>query len=145
MFTSSRLSYEGSPFSFASMSFKMLFEEWIELGNKFQDERNISFRKKLKLSHYTPWRHLGERRYSSYSLSTSAIDGGDWSASRPSRALPGRKDPGTHCTGGWVDLTADLGTEDRGKILSPLPEFPFVGYLKNRLPNGKLIFVLSET
>jgi hypothetical protein len=34
-----------------------------------------------------PWRHL-----------TSALDGGEWSASLPSRALP----PGTHWTGGWV-------------------------------------------
>jgi hypothetical protein len=30
----------------------------------------------------------GERRYSSYSFSTSALDGGEWSASRPGRALP---------------------------------------------------------
>jgi hypothetical protein len=29
-----------------------------------------------------------ERRYSSYSFSTSALDGGEWSASRPGRALP---------------------------------------------------------
>jgi len=39
-----------------------------------------------------------ERRYSSYSFSTSALEGGKWSASRPGRALP----PGTHCTVGWV-------------------------------------------
>jgi hypothetical protein len=30
----------------------------------------------------------GERRYSSYLFMTSALDGGEWSASRPSRALP---------------------------------------------------------
>jgi hypothetical protein len=30
----------------------------------------------------------GERRCSSYSFSTSALDGGDWSASRPGRVLP---------------------------------------------------------
>jgi hypothetical protein len=29
----------------------------------------------------------GERRYSSYSFTTSALDGGEWSASRPGRAL----------------------------------------------------------
>jgi hypothetical protein len=34
----------------------------------------------------------GERRYSSYSLFTSALDGGKWLASRPGRALiPGRE------------------------------------------------------
>jgi hypothetical protein len=30
----------------------------------------------------------GERTYSSYSFSTSALDGGEWPASRPGRALP---------------------------------------------------------
>jgi hypothetical protein len=49
--------------------------------------------KKLKLSHYTSWRRLGERRYRSYSFFTSALHGGEWSASRPSRALPPRKGP----------------------------------------------------
>jgi hypothetical protein len=31
---------------------------------------------------------VGERRYSSYLCLTSALDGGEWSASRPGRALP---------------------------------------------------------
>jgi hypothetical protein len=36
----------------------------------------------------------GERRYSYYSLSTSALDGGEWSASRPGRSLtPGKGPP----------------------------------------------------
>jgi hypothetical protein len=35
----------------------------------------------------------GERRYSSYSFSTSALDGGEWSASRPGRTLPLGKGP----------------------------------------------------
>jgi hypothetical protein len=30
---------------------------------------------KVKHSRYTPWRRLGERRYSSYSFMTSALDG----------------------------------------------------------------------
>jgi len=34
----------------------------------------------IKLSHYTPRRHLGEEEvYSSYSFSNSALDGGEWS------------------------------------------------------------------
>jgi hypothetical protein len=62
----------------------------------------------------------GERMYSSYSFSTSALDGGEWSASRPGRAFtPGERTPGTHCTGGWVGPRAGLDTEDRGKILCP--------------------------
>jgi hypothetical protein len=52
--------------------------------------RNI---KKVKLSCYTSWRHMGERRYSSYSFLTSALDGGEWSASHPGRALPPGKGP----------------------------------------------------
>jgi hypothetical protein len=35
----------------------------------------------------------GERRYSSYSFTTSAVNGGEWSASRPGRALPPGKVP----------------------------------------------------
>jgi hypothetical protein len=35
----------------------------------------------------------GERRYGSYSFTTSALDGGEWSASRPGYALPPEKGP----------------------------------------------------
>jgi hypothetical protein len=35
----------------------------------------------------------GERRYCSYSFLTSALDGGEWSTSRPDRAMPRGKDP----------------------------------------------------
>jgi hypothetical protein len=37
--------------------------------------------------------HLGDRRYSSYSFLTSALEGGEWSASCPGRALPPGKEP----------------------------------------------------
>jgi hypothetical protein len=58
---------------------------WIDTS--FSEEHKV---KKVKLSRYTPWRHIGRggRRYSSYSFLTSALDGGEWSASRPGRALP---------------------------------------------------------
>jgi hypothetical protein len=49
--------------------------------------------KKLKLSHYKPLSCLEERRYSTCSFSTSALDGGEWSVSRPGRALPPGKGP----------------------------------------------------
>jgi hypothetical protein len=62
--------------------------------------------------------HLGDRRYSSYSSLTSAVEGGEWSASRPGRALPpGETAPGTPWTGGWVGPRASLDAEVRGKIL----------------------------
>jgi hypothetical protein len=61
---------------------------------------------------------LGERRYCSYTFLTSALEGGEWSASRPGRALPlGKEPPVTHCTGGWVGPRAGLDAEVRGKIL----------------------------
>jgi hypothetical protein len=53
----------------------------------------ISCKHILKLSHYTPRRRFGEE-YSSYSFSTSALDRGEWSASRPGCALsPGKGPP----------------------------------------------------
>jgi hypothetical protein len=60
----------------------------------------------------------GERRKSSYSFLTSVLDGGEWSASRPGRALaPGKGPPGTHCTRSWVGARAGLDAAARGKIL----------------------------
>jgi hypothetical protein len=50
-------------------------------------------RSKIKLSRY---RHAGSKRdssYSSYSFLNSALDGGEWSVSRPGRALPPGEDP----------------------------------------------------
>jgi hypothetical protein len=37
--------------------------------------------------------HLGDRRYSSCSFLTWALEGGEWSASLPGRALPPGKEP----------------------------------------------------
>jgi hypothetical protein len=48
---------------------------------------------KVKESHNTSMKVQGERRYSSYSFTTSALAGGEWSASRPGRALPPGKGP----------------------------------------------------
>jgi hypothetical protein len=48
--------------------------------------------------------HLGDRRYSSYSFLTSAVGGGELSASRPGRALPPDKEPPvpTVLEAGWA-------------------------------------------
>jgi hypothetical protein len=73
---------------------------------------------KLKLSNNTRMEAQGERMYSSYSLTTLALNGGEWSASRPGRAsAPRERTPGTHWTGGWVGHRASQDTEARGKIL----------------------------
>jgi hypothetical protein len=62
----------------------------------------------------------GGEEVSSYSFSTWALDGSEWSASRPGRAFnPRERTPGTHWTGGWVGPRAGLDTESRGKILCP--------------------------
>jgi hypothetical protein len=66
------------------------------------------------------WRRRGERIYSSYSFTTSVLDGDEWSVLRPVRALPPEKGPRYHWTGGWVGPRAGLETEVTGKILSPL-------------------------
>jgi hypothetical protein len=39
---------------------------------------------------------------------TSALVGGEWSASRPGRFTPGERAPGTYCMGSWVGLRAGL-------------------------------------
>jgi hypothetical protein len=72
---------------------------------------------KIHLFHYRAAGAKGERRYSSYSFFTLSLEGGEWSASRPGRALPPGK--GTHWMGGWVGLRAGLDTEARGIILCP--------------------------
>jgi hypothetical protein len=43
----------------------------------------------------------------------------EWSASRSGSVLPRERTPGTHWTGGWVDLRAGLNTEATGKIPCP--------------------------
>jgi len=68
-----------------------------------------------------PSRRIVEWRYiSTYSL-TSALDGGEWSASRPGRFTPREKAPGTRWIGGWVGPRAILDTVVKRKIPSPAP------------------------
>jgi hypothetical protein len=64
--------------------------------------------------------HLGDRRYSSYSFLTSALEGGEVVSITPRpHFTPGKIVPGTHCIGGWVGPRAGLDAEVRGKILCP--------------------------
>jgi hypothetical protein len=48
----------------------------------------------------------------------SALDGGEWSASRPGHFTPRERAPGTHRIGGWVGLRAGLDAVVKRKILS---------------------------
>jgi hypothetical protein len=60
----------------------------------------------------------GETRYSSYSFTTSALDGGEWSASRPCHAIPPGKGPP-------VPIVQEAGPQSRyghtGQRKNPLP------------------------
>jgi hypothetical protein len=78
--------------------------------------------KNLKLSHFTPRRRLRERKYTSYSFSTLALDGVKWSASRTGRDLdPGKgpPEPTVH-ESGWAP--EPVWTKMRDKNPLPLPE-----------------------
>jgi hypothetical protein len=75
---------------------------------------------KLKQSHYTPWRLLGERKYSFYSLLTSALDGVSGEHHAMAAFYPQERTPGSHWISGWVGPRAGLDTEARGKIILPL-------------------------
>jgi hypothetical protein len=47
---------------------------------------------------------------------TSALDGGEWSASRPCRFTTRERAPGTHWIGGWVDPQASLDDMEKRKF-----------------------------
>jgi hypothetical protein len=51
---------------------------------------------------------------------TSALVGGDWSASRPSRFTPGERAPGTHWKGGWLSPKTGLEDVEKRKVLTLL-------------------------
>jgi hypothetical protein len=63
-----------------------------------------------------------EWRYSSTHSLTSALDGGEWSASRPSRFTPREGVPATRWIGGWLGSRASLDMVSKRKIPSPRRE-----------------------
>jgi hypothetical protein len=86
----------------------------LQFRTGFCEHRHAN-KKNVKWSRYAGV--LCERRYSCYSFLTSALEGGEWLASRPGHALPPEeRAPGTHCIGGWVGLRAGLHVEANGKF-----------------------------
>jgi hypothetical protein len=49
---------------------------------------------------------------------TSALAGGEWSASRPGRFTPGERAPGIHWMGRWVGPRAGLGDVEKRKFFT---------------------------
>jgi hypothetical protein len=49
---------------------------------------------------------------------TSALVGGEWTASRPGRFTPGERAPGTHFIGDWVGPRTSLDTVEKRKFLT---------------------------
>jgi hypothetical protein len=49
---------------------------------------------------------------------TSALAGGEWSASRPCRFTPGERASGTHCIGGWVRPRAGVDDIEKSTFLT---------------------------
>jgi hypothetical protein len=46
---------------------------------------------------------------------TSALVGGEWSASRPGHFTPGERDPGTRWIGGWMGPGTVMDYMEKGK------------------------------
>jgi hypothetical protein len=67
----------------------------------------------------TPWRRIGEWRYSSAHYLTSALDGGEWSASHPGRFTLTERIPRTHWIGDWVGHSRS-GRDGEEKNSQPL-------------------------
>jgi hypothetical protein len=65
---------------------------------------------------------FGEWRYSSTLSLTSALDGGEWSASRPASFTPRGRDAGNHWVGGWLGSRAVRDAVVEKKIPSPRRE-----------------------
>jgi hypothetical protein len=106
---------------------------WEELGRrkctwdlehgKFTRWKDCHLHKTVKLSLWfngAP-RHedvLREWRYSFTYPLASALDGSEWSASRPGRFTPRERAPGTHWIGGWVGPRAVLDAAVKRKVPS---------------------------
>jgi hypothetical protein len=97
------------------------FEIWRHTNMQLQ-KPYIKKGKKVKLSlcltkHHT-MKTYWEWRYSSTHSLTSALDGSEWSASRPARFTPRERAPSTHWIGSWVSPTIVLDRVVKRKIPS---------------------------
>jgi hypothetical protein len=82
---------------------------------------HVSIWQKVKQSRYTLWRRLGGEEKKLLLIHDLDSRQGVVSVTPRPRFTSEERTPGTHCTGGWVEVRAGMDTEARGKILSPLP------------------------
>jgi hypothetical protein len=76
----------------------------------------------LLLTEHHAMKAYCEWRYSSTHSLTSALDGREWSASRPARFTPRKRAPDTHWAGGWVGPRSVLDAVVKRKIPTPRRE-----------------------
>jgi hypothetical protein len=67
------------------------------------------------IKHYALWAYWGMDVYIHVFL-TSALAGGEWSVSSPSRFNPGEKATGIHWIGGWVERRGGLDDVEKRKF-----------------------------
>jgi hypothetical protein len=91
-------------------------------GCNWHSLRNVrKMQRPYSLLSIMPWRHVGSGAVVPPYLS-SAFDGGEWSASRPSRCTPVERACGSQCIGGWVVLRDTVDAVEKRKILFPCRE-----------------------
>jgi hypothetical protein len=73
-------------------------------------------------THYHTMMTCGRVEIQLHGFLTSALDGGEWSASRPYRFIPGERATNAHWTGGWADSRVGLDAVAMRKISLPVPE-----------------------
>jgi len=60
---------------------------------------------------------------------TSALDWGEWSASRPGLLTSGKEPPGIHWIGGWVRSRAVLDAVRKNELNCTTPKYNHAGRL----------------
>jgi hypothetical protein len=73
----------------------------------------------------------------SHTFLTSALDGGEWSASRSGRFIPRDNVPSTYFIGGWVGPRTSLDDVEKEKILHLLGLFSQMSVKHYKMTNGR--------
>jgi hypothetical protein len=100
-----------------------------------QDSKTYTYIETCALNkHHAMKAYLGWRYSSTHSL-TSALDRGEWSASRPCRFTPRESAPGTHWRGGWVGPRVVLDAIFLSTFHAVVLESKGIRYAKYKMEN----------